>query len=76
MLSAKEFLDKLKAPLFWMVLVSLVISELQPLLEANQPVNVLAVVKIVVVAFMGLLTKTPAALGGEKKNAGDTKTGA
>lgn len=68
MVSAKELLEKLKAPLFWVVLVGIVANELQPMLDSGKHVDILAVVKIVVVAFMGLLTKTPAALGGAKKD--------
>lgn len=68
MVSAKELLEKLKAPIFWVVLIGIVANELQPLLDGGKAVDILAVVKIVVVAFMGLLTKTPAALGGVKKD--------
>ena len=64
----KSVLDKLKTPIFWVMLVSVVSTELGPLLEAGGEINVLAVVKLVAVAFAGLVATPPKALAGAKKD--------
>jgi hypothetical protein len=63
----KSVLDKLKTPIFWVMLVSVVSTELGPLLEAGGEINVLAIVKLVAVAFAGLVAQPPHVLSGKPK---------
>lgn len=66
-MDVKHILDKLKTPVFWVMLVSIISSEILPMLEPGQNVNIAAIVKIVLVAFTGLVATPPKALSGGKK---------
>lgn len=55
----KVILAKLKNPAFYCLLIGLIANELSPMLEAGQSVNIASILKIVGVAFMGLMADTP-----------------
>jgi hypothetical protein len=67
-MEVRSVIEKLKTPVFWVMLVSIVSTELAPVLEAGGEINVLAVVKLVAVAFAGLVATPPKALAGAKKD--------
>jgi hypothetical protein len=67
-MEVKSVLDKLKTPVFWIMLVSIISTELAPMLEDGKEINLAAIIKLVLVAFTGLVATPPKALAGGKKD--------